>query len=267
MPERQGLFRSASRAFRDADPGPDFVDLRPLCQPIQDQGMESSCTGQMAKCLCDLAQRAQKGPGGVVPSSALFPYANGRALEWGKDAVLADFGAYISRVLESLTVMGNVPFFAWGTEADQDNVRASQTIDGECLAARATETPHFALYEEGYQHRISFDSWYRIHEQGEALISEIERIVATKHGVGFGGPVSEAYTRFVSSGVAPIDPSEGQEAGMHAQVIVGYERRDRLFLLRNSWGKGFGDAGYAWVPYRYMLSPRVGDFSTVLRSA
>jgi hypothetical protein len=37
--------------------------------------------------------------------------------------------------------------------------------------------------------------------------------------------------------------------GGHAMAIVGYDDRMQAFRLINSWGKGWGDNGYAWVSY------------------
>jgi hypothetical protein len=45
----------------------------------------------------------------------------------------------------------------------------------------------------------------------------------------------------------------------HSVAIVGYDDTRAAFKLRNSWGKGYGDNGYAWISYT--------DFSTYCRAA
>jgi Papain family cysteine protease len=46
--------------------------------------------------------------------------------------------------------------------------------------------------------------------------------------------------------------------GKHAVVVVGHgtEAGDQIFLIRNSWGKQWGEHGYAWVS-RHYLEPRL----------
>ena len=40
--------------------------------------------------------------------------------------------------------------------------------------------------------------------------------------------------------------------GQHAVAAVGYERPDLKFLIRNSWGTRWGNAGYALMPAEYL---------------
>ena len=58
---------------------------------------------------------------------------------------------------------------------------------------------------------------------------------------------------FVVAGDEPLDPTR-----RHAVVVVGHGTRDghTLFLVRNSWGEDWGDAGYVWLDLDY-LQPRL----------
>jgi len=73
------------------------------------------------------------------------------------------------------------------------------------------------------------------------------------------------------------DPSEPVRWG-HAVVAVGYD--DKLviknlmypkikttgaLLIRNSWGIGWGDHGYGWIPYEYVNNGLAMDFWSLLR--
>lgn len=40
--------------------------------------------------------------------------------------------------------------------------------------------------------------------------------------------------------------------GNHAMVICGYSEEDKVYIVRNSWGKGFGDKGYCYIPFSYI---------------
>lgn len=41
----------------------------------------------------------------------------------------------------------------------------------------------------------------------------------------------------------------GNSRGSHAICIVGYDDARQAFRIRNSWGTGWGQSGYAWRPY------------------
>ena len=50
----------------------------------------------------------------------------------------------------------------------------------------------------------------------------------------------------------------------HAVGCVGYDDSRSAFIIRNSWGADWGEAGYGFMPYAYMLDPGLAaDFWTV----
>ena len=48
----------------------------------------------------------------------------------------------------------------------------------------------------------------------------------------------------------PNLPDDG-EGGGHAMLIVGYDDREKLLIIRNSWSERWGDDGYCYLPYAY----------------
>ena len=58
-------------------------------------------------------------------------------------------------------------------------------------------------------------------------------------------------------------PTESEQArgqhGGHAMLCVGYSDRDQVFIVRNSWGPEWGDNGYCYLPYRYIINDRFND--------
>ena len=38
----------------------------------------------------------------------------------------------------------------------------------------------------------------------------------------------------------------------HAVVICGYDDAKHAFKVMNSWGTGWGDAGYSWIDYDFL---------------
>jgi C1A family cysteine protease len=60
--------------------------------------------------------------------------------------------------------------------------------------------------------------------------------------------------------------------GGHAIVAAGYDDNKIIgpdqgaLLIRNSWGDGWGLAGYAWMSYRYVTEGLAQDWWTVLKA-
>jgi len=46
-------------------------------------------------------------------------------------------------------------------------------------------------------------------------------------------------------------------------MAVGYDNAQRMVTVRNSWGQGWGDKGYFYMPYEFILSPNASDFWTL----
>jgi C1A family cysteine protease len=67
--------------------------------------------------------------------------------------------------------------------------------------------------------------------------------------------------------------------GGHAIVAVGFDDKKKIknhrqggkqttgaFLIRNSWGKEWGDEGYGWLPYAYVEQSLADDWWVLLKS-
>ena len=47
--------------------------------------------------------------------------------------------------------------------------------------------------------------------------------------------------------------------GGHAVMAVGYDDAAKTFLIRNSWGANWGQAGYFTMPYSYLLDKNLAS--------
>jgi len=56
-------------------------------------------------------------------------------------------------------------------------------------------------------------------------------------------------------GVIPMpDTSTETLLGGHAILLIGYDNKTQVFKFQNSWSTSWGDKGYGYIPYDYVLS-------------
>ena len=82
----------------------------------------------------------------------------------------------------------------------------------------------------------------------------------------FGFTVYESFESdaVAQTGMVPMPGSTEAVKGGHAVVSVGSDDNRRLFYVRNSWGSSWGDNGYCYMPYEYLLSAHLAnDFWTI----
>ena len=96
-----------------------------------------------------------------------------------------------------------------------------------------------------------------------ASVSVPQTLDAFKTALNDGFPVLigiEVFAGFESeaaaeTGVIPMPQAGDESLGGHAQLIVGYSDTRKAFLSLNSWGATWGQGGFCWIPYAYVLCP------------
>jgi len=214
----------------------DKIDLRYLCSPIENQSSSNSCTGNASVSALEMLEIRQ----GLqfVDLSRLFAYYNGRMGMNPTEGHL-DNGTFIRLVMDGLHKFGVCSETEWSYDLDIVTMR-----------------PSWDSYRVAWKHRI--DNFYKIDAVGEVLLGNIEEACLAKHGVVFGSEVYESYQS--CSGQISIPKSGEKLLGGHAQLIVGFDRPSRMLIIKNSWGDGWGDQGYGYMPYDYLDAARANDF-------
>lgn len=219
---------------------PPSVDLRAHCPPIYDQGDLGSCTANAIGGAVEFDQMKQGEP--AVMPSRLFVYYYERLLE---GTIASDSGAQIRDGMKVIAKYGAPP------ESDWPYV-VSQFADAPPPTAVQDGLKSLAL---------------------EYLRLDNTSLHTLKACLAAGFPFVSGFTVYqtfesqavAASGVVPLPYFFEPRLGGHAVMTVGYDDATARFLVRNSWGAGWGMQGYFTVPYRYWTNPRLADDFWTLR--
>ncbi|HVY94333.1 MAG TPA: C1 family peptidase [Bryobacteraceae bacterium] len=217
---------------------PASVDLRSECPPIYDQGQLGSCTGNGIAGAIEFDQRKQ-GIKEFVPSR-LFIYYNERVIE---GTVSQDSGAQIRDGIKSVATLGAPPETDWPYDIK-----------------RFADKPPAKAYADAKKDLVS--AYSRVAQ----TLGQMQGCLAEGFPFVFGFTVYDSFEseHVADTGIVPM-PAPGETVlGGHCVVAVGYNNAKRTFIIRNSWGTGWGMKGYCTMPYEYLLSSNLAsDFWTI----
>lgn len=230
------------RASFDLDIGehPIRVDLRDIpgkLPPVYNQGKIGSCTANAlaAAMYCDKP---------TVNPSRLFIYYNERVIAGD---VADDSGACLADGIKALQTYGACD------EADypyhDDKVRFS-------------EPPPPELYEKAKANVVvQFENIKADHDH-------IKAALASDLPVALGLTLYDSFeTREVArNGRVPM-PNTSKESclGGHAVLFIGFDEDEKVWIVRNSWGAGWGDGGYCYLPYDYVADEHLATDPWVVK--
>lgn len=218
---------------------PPKVDLRKGCPPIYDQGGLGSCTANAIGAGFQFDQKKQ-GLKSFIPSR-LFIYYNERDIE---GTVNQDSGAYIRDGIKSVNKLGVCPETMWPYDGSEYPPNP-----------RLTLKPSAKCYTEAKKHVVV--QYARV----ARTESQLKGCLASGYPFVYGFTVYESFegNKVAKTGVVPM-PKTGEEMlGGHAVIAVGYDDKSRRFIVRNSWGTGWGMKGYFTMPYGYLLDGNLSD--------
>lgn len=215
------------------------ADLRPQCPDVYDQGQLGSCTANAIAVALEFDQMKEKQAKVFMPSR-LFIYYNERAME---GTVNEDSGAQIRDGIKSVAKQGDCPEDLWPYDITKFAVKPSQQCYQQALKFKAV------LYQ-----RLS------------QISNQLKGCLASGYPFVFGFTVYESFEsqQVAQTGHAPMPAPTEASIGGHAVMAVGYDDSQNWFIVRNSWGVGWGMKGYFTLPYTYLLDPNLAsDFWTI----
>ena len=183
--------------------------------------------------------------------SRLFIYYNERSIE---GRVPFDAGAFLRDGIKSVASEGDCPETLW-TYDD-----TPPAVDGGAFppGAKAATQPDQRCYDEAVKHEAL--TYLSISQN----LADMKSCLAEGFPFVFGFTVfpsfeSEAVARGDNAGWVPLPGSDEKTIGGHAVLAVGYSDEDQVFICRNSWGTGWGENGYFFMPYAYLLDDNLSD--------
>lgn len=217
---------------------PNLVDLRRYCTPIENQGNLGSCTGQAIAGAIELLNKRN---GKHNDISRLFIYYYERLL---LGTVNYDSGAYIRDGIKVTNHYGASLESHWPYDIRKFRQEPINEAKVDALKRKVTR----------YERVADFNGCINALSNGYPVI------------IGF-----HVYSSFMTNNVARTGnmpyPNTKRERllGGHAVLLVGYDKRKKVFIARNSWGTGWGDKGYFYMPFN-VINPNMSSDYWIIKS-
>ncbi len=217
---------------------PSSVDLRAMCPRVEDQGELGSCTANATTSAMEFLYRKA---GRHQPElSRLFCYFASRVWIEGTKPD-DDSGCMIRDVIKAVKRFGVPPETLWPYDTSKFNRTPTEPAQ---VAA-------FKLEVRGY---LAVNG-----------LNETKACLAAGYPVviGFSVPENMESDECASNGIVYFPDKYESLVGGHAVLLVGYNDQDSMFTFQNSWGAGWGDHGYGYLPYQFVAEGLASDFWTI----
>lgn len=241
------VFPKRSKALTPPKTRGPKCDLSKFCSPIEDQGSLGSCTAQAGVGLLEYYENRAHGQ--FTDSSRLFLYKTTRNLLH----LTGDTGAWLRTTMKAMVLFGAPPeeYLPYNIPRFDDEPSAF------CYA-----------FAQSYQ----AIRYFRLDQPTltpSQLLTRIKNFLAAGYPSMFGFTV---YNYGNNKGEIAFPSAGDSTLGGHAVVAIGYDDNRKIgtskgaIKIRNSWGTGWGEDGYGWLPYDYVEAGLAVDFWSLFKA-
>lgn len=225
---RDQMYPSLERSTSAKKKLPQRVDLREWAGPVKDQGEEGSCTGHAFSSAREWIARRYEQRSPVLSPQFLYVeelIANG--------TFPRDEGAMPRTGCQVLTGKGccETTYYPY--------------VEGRLSSPTETQLENASKYKTGAYHRIA---------KFEDFLGCLADAAPWPVTVGFVVYESFLSERVAASGVMPVPKAGEERQGGHEVLCLGYDLPKQLALVQNSWGTGWGQKGFFWMPFEVIGS-------------
>ena len=209
---------------------PIMVDLRSKMPDIYDQGELGSCTANALAACFEYENKNE-----FIPSR-LFIYYNERVIE--RD-VSNDEGACLYDGIKSLQKKGVCPENMWPYNISQFQIKPPKTCYKTAAKYKALDVTNI-----------------------QQDITSMKNSLANGFPFVVGISIYKSFesSKVTNSGIVTIPDINHEEfLGGHAVLVCGYNDMGQIWIVRNSWGSSWGDKGYFYLPYLYLLDSHLSS--------
>ncbi len=249
---------------------PKQVDLKPWFSPVKNQGAKPTCTAHAGIALMEYFQNRFYGllsgnePNHQKILSWRFLYKVTRNLMGKKDIVGGRItetdGATIRDTLKAMSL--------FGIAKDGKNEKEYwENADEEII-----EEPSAFLY--AYAQNYQASKYFRLDffANLSTVLAQIRIAIAAGFPAIFALDDAAVLNKYIENNGSTSEGEQSFHQDGHALVAVGYDDSKEFeghkekggFLIRNSWDKSWGDKGYGWLPYDYVLKGKATDWWSLL---
>jgi len=226
------IHRSVKRKFAARDKLPSYFDWRNnngnFVTPVKDQGGCGSCWAFSAVAALESQVLISTGQSHDLSEQIMVSCSGGN--------VSCKEGGYIHKASD----------FIRDTGIGDESCYPYTETDGNCGNACS-----------GWRNSASkIDSWTYV----ENTVNDL------KNAIYANGPVvttMAVYSDFFSYKAGVYRYTMGRLEGYHAIAIVGWDDSDGCFIVKNSWGTGWGGSGYFRIAYSEVESDTQFGFATI----
>jgi C1A family cysteine protease len=222
------------------------VDWREFCPAMKDQ--ETLAASPAFSCADLLAYFERRSSGRLIEPSRLFIFQTAQRLSGWK----GDSGVPLRAALRAIAQLGAPAEDLWPCEPG----RLPQAPDALVYAAART-FPGLCYV------RLDAPG-----QRGRETLKIVKSFLAAGFGCVFGFPVSTSVTH---ESDIPYPTVFDAIRGGQAALAVGFDDHRRIrsdrggLLVGCAWGGGWGERGFGWLPYSYVIHQLAVDFWTLVR--